>query len=176
MECPKDMETSIPENAFSYDNYLLYLESKRWAELRNQRLKLDDYKCAICGNPYNLEVHHLLYPRILGTEHIDHIVTLCRNCHQAIEKRKESSMYQKGTWKDDIRFEVYTQNEKDKEKIMGDIDAFFMNQPNGDYVLAIYTYKSLPPVKHLYRISLSAFRSFIETHPDIKTKIKIARW
>ena len=175
MERPKDMEPTIPENAFTYDNYLSYLETKKWADLRNQRLKLDDYKCAVCGSPYSLEVHHLLYPRILGTEHIDHVVTLCRSCHQAIEERKNNSVYRGMKWTDSLRLEIYMKNEKDKEKIIGEIDAFFTSQTRGDYVLSIYSYKSLPPLKNLYKISLSAFRNFIETHPDMDTRIKIER-
>lgn len=81
-----------PINSFDYDLYLKYLESSKWKELRNKRLKIDDYRCAICGNPHNLQVHHLLYPTVLGTEHIDHLVTLCTQCHKEIENRKKYSV------------------------------------------------------------------------------------
>ena len=45
--------------------YLEYLKSAKWRELAEQRMKIDDYKCAMCGcrgtakNP--LEVHHISY-------------------------------------------------------------------------------------------------------------------
>jgi hypothetical protein len=81
-----------PANDFDYEVYLRYLESKTWAKLRNRRLKIDDYKCAICESPYNLQVHHLLYPKILGTEHVSHLVTLCTQCHKEIENRKNHSL------------------------------------------------------------------------------------
>ena len=81
-----------PANDFDYEVYLRYLESKTWAKLRNRRLKIDDYKCAICESPYSLQVHHLLYPKILGTEHVSSLVTLCAQCHKEIENRKNHSL------------------------------------------------------------------------------------
>ena len=91
-ERPDDRKKPDPANDFDYDKYLSYLNSEAWAEIRNKRLAIDDYKCAICRSPYSLEVHHLIYPSIFGTEPQSHLVTLCRTCHKAIEDRKKSTI------------------------------------------------------------------------------------
>lgn len=72
-----------------YDKYLAYLNSQKWAELRNKTLERDGYHCSICGNPNNLEVHHLKYPDTLGTEPLSDLMTLCRDCHKRLEEYKK---------------------------------------------------------------------------------------
>ena len=84
-----------------YDKYLAYLNSQKWAELRNKALERDEYHCSICGNPNNLEVHHLKYPDTLGTEPLSDLMTLCRDCHKRLEEYKkghEKSQYMH-TWR-----------------------------------------------------------------------------
>lgn len=71
-----------------------YLNSFEWAELRNKRLKLDNYTCQGCGccgtqsNP--LVVHHLDYKGTNGnyrtTDYKTKLVTLCWNCHNLIHR------------------------------------------------------------------------------------------
>jgi hypothetical protein len=73
-----------------YDKYISYLESDIWAEKRNKALERDKYHCSICGNPNNLEVHHLRYPDVLGTELISDLMTLCRSCHKNLEDYKKN--------------------------------------------------------------------------------------
>ena len=72
-----------------YDKYLAYLESRKWAELRNKALERDNYHCSICQSPHNLEVHHLRYPKTLGTEPISDLMTLCDECHKKLENWKK---------------------------------------------------------------------------------------
>lgn len=72
-----------------YDKYLTYLESDTWAKLRNKALERDNYHCSICKSPYNLEVHHLKYPDVLGTEPLSDLITLCSNCHKKLEEYKK---------------------------------------------------------------------------------------
>ena len=72
-----------------YDKYLSYLQSKTWADLRNAALERDNYHCSICRSPYNLEVHHLRYPKTLGTEPISDLMTLCDKCHERLENWKK---------------------------------------------------------------------------------------
>jgi hypothetical protein len=72
-----------------YDKYLSYLQSQTWAKLRNLALKRDDYHCSICQNPHNLEVHHLRYPKVLGTEPVSDLMTLCDKCHERLENWKK---------------------------------------------------------------------------------------
>lgn len=47
--------------------------------------KRDGDKCNICGNRYNLEVHHKLYitDRQLWDYPKEYLITLCRQCHQS---------------------------------------------------------------------------------------------
>ena len=72
-----------------YDKYLAYLDSRTWAELRNKALDRDEYHCCICNSPHNLEVHHLRYPQVLGTERISDLMTLCDKCHERLERWKK---------------------------------------------------------------------------------------
>ena len=72
-----------------YDRYLAYLNSQKWAELRNAALERDEYHCSICGCPEALEVHHLKYPDTLGTEPLSDLMTLCHDCHVKLEAYKK---------------------------------------------------------------------------------------
>lgn len=79
------------EPVFSYDEYVAYLNSKAWDELRTRRLIFDDFQCRICGSRSNLQVHHLCYPAHgnFGTEPIHDLITLCKNCHSDIDNLRK---------------------------------------------------------------------------------------
>lgn len=65
---------------------LAYLQSAEWHTLKNQRLKIAQYKCECCGSTTQLQCHHITYER-LTAEHIDDLVILCgglNGCHQRI--------------------------------------------------------------------------------------------
>lgn len=72
----------------SYENYI---RSAAWQLKREERLKIDDYKCAMCGRPQDktkngLQVHHISYRR-LGNEIVyEDLVSLCPNCHRKIHQ------------------------------------------------------------------------------------------
>lgn len=72
-----------------YDKYLEYLSSRTWARIRDKVLERDRFECSLCGCPHNLEVHHLKYPDVLGTEPISDLMTLCRECHKKLEDYKK---------------------------------------------------------------------------------------
>lgn len=73
------------------EEYLEYLKSPEWQRLRSQRLKIDEYKCQKCGRPFDLDVHHIRYPAVLGLEDVYRdLITLCRYCHNDIEDKKKS--------------------------------------------------------------------------------------
>lgn len=59
--------------------YSEYLRSPEWSRRREFRLVLDKHLCQDCSDPAS-EVHHLTYERI-GNEHIDDLISLCRECH-----------------------------------------------------------------------------------------------
>lgn len=59
-----------------------YVQTNVWRELRNERLKIDHYRCQYCGTGINVQVHHKRYPEIWGTESVDDdLITLCDRCH-----------------------------------------------------------------------------------------------
>lgn len=66
-----------------YDDYL---HTNVWKELRNERLRTDFYRCSRCGSAINVEVHHIKYPDVWGTEDMDDLVTLCASCHAETHK------------------------------------------------------------------------------------------
>lgn len=69
--------------------YLAYMRSEEWQRLRSKRLAIDEYRCQKCGCPYGLDVHHLRYPEVLGTEDpYTDLITLCRPCHETVERNK----------------------------------------------------------------------------------------
>lgn len=82
-----------------FDQYFEYLRSSSWAEKRNEALMRDEYHCSICGNPNNLEVHHLKYPSLLGTEPVSDLMTVCEGCHKKIESYKKGHTYERGKWR-----------------------------------------------------------------------------
>ena len=68
-----------------------YYSSPKWAEKRNERLKIDGYKCQKCGFTRALEVHHINYER-LGNEDVSRdLVTLYKKCHKEIEDQKKAT-------------------------------------------------------------------------------------
>lgn len=66
--------------------YKAYLQSDHWQETRKKRIAVDNGKCAICGTPNHLQVHHISYDR-KGEENVDYdLITLCRDCHQSVHE------------------------------------------------------------------------------------------
>lgn len=67
-----------------------YYNSPEWAKKRNERLKLDGYKCARCGFTRALQVHHINYDRLFNEDVSTDLVTLCKKCHNEIESQKKT--------------------------------------------------------------------------------------
>lgn len=64
-----------------------YLQTDVWRELRNARLKMDNYQCQKCGTAVNVAVHHINYPEYWGMENVaTDLVTLCARCHAEVHK------------------------------------------------------------------------------------------
>lgn len=62
--------------------YLAYLRSSRWKEIRTDRLKAANYSCALSARHRSqLEVHHRTYDRV-GCENAEDLVVLCARCHR----------------------------------------------------------------------------------------------
>lgn len=76
----------------NYDKQALidYYNSAAWAEKRNERLRIDHYRCANCGFTRALEVHHINYERVFHEDVRRDLVTLCKKCHSEIEAQKKA--------------------------------------------------------------------------------------
>ncbi len=61
-------------------DYASYIQSARWAHLRDIALEHYGDACALCGSPHDLNVHHRTYDR-LGKERLSDLTVLCRACH-----------------------------------------------------------------------------------------------
>lgn len=74
-------------------DYVNYLKSKKWLEVRNRVLERDQFKCVICLSEKKLHVHHLLYSRkTLGGKTDYWLITVCNKCHlliHGVEKNKK---------------------------------------------------------------------------------------
>lgn len=69
---------------YDADAYLTYLESKHWATVRDEALRVAGYSCQLCNiddQEAVLDVHHRTYER-LGNEDIGDLTVLCRDCHR----------------------------------------------------------------------------------------------
>lgn len=66
-----------------------YFKTDAWQEKRKQRLKIDGYKCALCGKSEKLEVHHLTY-KSFGNENVESdLISLCKECHDFAHENKD---------------------------------------------------------------------------------------
>lgn len=71
-------------------DYERYLQTPEWQKKRTERLKIDNFKCTVCGRPMDLQVHHLNYDNI-GHENVyTDLITLCKYCHADIENKKKA--------------------------------------------------------------------------------------
>ena len=57
-----------------------YYLTEHWKLKRNERMKLDDYRCCHCKSRQLLQVHHWVYE--LFAESIEDLMTLCDGCHE----------------------------------------------------------------------------------------------
>lgn len=62
--------------------YQIFLASTYWKNVRNSRLELDEFRCKYCGSSKQLQAHHVLYPQDWYQTTTDHLITLCRTCHE----------------------------------------------------------------------------------------------
>jgi len=70
-----------------FPNKKIYMASPEWATKRKLVLRRDLYTCQGCGDKYApLEVHHISYA-LLYEEPLNHLVSVCRECHQAIHDK-----------------------------------------------------------------------------------------
>jgi len=59
----------------------VYLESEYWKKFRDYCIKKAEYRCLECKKEGHLDVHHLTYKN-LGSESLEDVIVLCRDCHE----------------------------------------------------------------------------------------------
>jgi len=71
-----------PDTIQGIIDYENYIKSARWLEGPPRKLRLlhDKYACVMCGDDYELHIHHIHYDN-LGYETQEQLITLCAGCH-----------------------------------------------------------------------------------------------
>lgn len=64
-------------------DFYQYIKTQAWEETRQKVFRRDGFKCVICNEAKNLNVHHITYEN-LGAEKVSDLVTLCQGCHENI--------------------------------------------------------------------------------------------
>lgn len=60
-----------------------------FANSRAHALDRDNYTCQCCGKKHvRLEVHHIIFRSLGGSDELDNLITLCEKCHKAIHDGK----------------------------------------------------------------------------------------
>ena len=81
------IETSRRKYNRPFIPYSDYVQSKEWEDLKNERIKLDDYRCRFCGHiGCDVQAHHITYGNV-GCHEIDDLITLCQPCHNKIHSK-----------------------------------------------------------------------------------------
>lgn len=59
-----------------------FLDSKLWKEIRKKAFEFHGTNCFSCNEPAS-DIHHKTYKRFGGSELMEDLEPLCRNCHEA---------------------------------------------------------------------------------------------
>lgn len=75
--------------------YNKYMKSKAWATKRGLVLQRDNHTCQSCLKNVATQVHHLSYRFVdfLGNEPAFDLMSVCKECHDAIEVVKKTKLY-----------------------------------------------------------------------------------
>lgn len=63
-------------------------DQRGWAKVRAEVLRRDWNACVRCGDPDNLQVHHIVPVSEGGANVIANLETLCASCHRAAHRQK----------------------------------------------------------------------------------------
>ena len=77
------LEKFKPESRKRYEKHL---SSDQFAQLKRDRLIIDNFKCQMCSTNVDLSTshcHHITYLR-LGKESLSDVSTLCKECHEKL--------------------------------------------------------------------------------------------
>lgn len=95
--------------------YRDYLKTRQWKRIRRQILKRDNWICQSCGAKAT-EVHHLSYePPVLRGERLEELMSVCRDCHEAVSYDVTGSkrpMKTQREWSMDVRRTLKVRKQK----------------------------------------------------------------
>ena len=68
--------------------YETYLKSTEWEQKKEQRMKVDNYSCVMCGRNREhcrtLQIHHITYKRLGREDVFTDLCTVCGSCHKKL--------------------------------------------------------------------------------------------
>ena len=70
----------------------LRLATSEHDELRQQVLRRDGWRCQLCGEKRNLEVHHKKLRSHCGDDAERNLITLCNACHRQVHWQEMSAI------------------------------------------------------------------------------------
>lgn len=80
----------IYRSFFIYMNYIEKLKNPKWQKKRLEILNRDEFKCCYCDDTETeLQIHHLKYTKEPWDVKNEHLITLCKHCHQLITFKKD---------------------------------------------------------------------------------------
>lgn len=79
------MHNNTKELLSRLEEYRAYCKSPRFTELKLERWEIDNFECVLCARKAET-IHHRRYPKILGTETINDVISLCNFCHKNFHK------------------------------------------------------------------------------------------
>lgn len=70
------------------DFYKEYMRSEAWEQKKQERMKIDGFRCVMCGRSIDhcrsLQVHHVTYKRLGNENVLTDLCTVCGSCHKKI--------------------------------------------------------------------------------------------
>ena len=86
-----------------------YINSVAWQETRQKIFRRDGFRCVMCGQSTNLNVHHITYEN-LGAEESSDLATLCQKCHAKVHGKETVSQTEETKHKQPIQL-GFSENE-----------------------------------------------------------------
>ncbi len=64
------------------EEYQTYLQSQEWQHVRQDAFKEQGDGCLACGSFLGVQLHHIYYPQDIWATDSEHVIPLCRKCHE----------------------------------------------------------------------------------------------
>jgi hypothetical protein len=110
---PEDRDSIL--SRMGYSSYDAYRNSPLWRKIRKRILQRDGKLCIRCGDPAT-EVHHRNYmePVLCGDDDVS-LVSLCRGCHETVERDKEGR-WRSETEKHEVLYEEHVRRDREANR------------------------------------------------------------